>query len=245
VGPANGHDLFYEQISVMDVNEYDKHLQFDYVLCYYETNKKVAAFNLWDNGITAFRNAVFYKEWDRIGKLNPYNFAESIPYIKDSIIEKTRIITCFENFIKGQLILEEVLVHKVSAKHKQLASQQMERPIYTSELVDEDTFKYLDTKDLRKFDWTDFTIPFSWMMKESYQSKINLPPEILEALKSINAERNHLHFMNSVDFTWGPPIVEQYDSLINFVDTIMISCLDGLKQTLDDLKRIKSHHTNL
>lgn len=229
----------------MDLREYNKHLQFNFILCYLQDNKKIAAFNLWENGITAFRNATFYKEWERIKILDPYNIKEVVPYIKDSIIEKTRIIICFENFIKGQLILEEILAHKVSAKHKQLSRQQAERPIYLSEVSDEETFKHLDTKDALKLDWTHITLPFTWMMKDSYQRKINLPLEILTTLKSINDERNHLHFMSSVDFTWGPPIVEQYDGLINFVDGIMMPCLHGLKQTLDELGRKKSHITNL
>ncbi len=214
-------------------------MQFNYVLCYLDTNRKVTSYNLWENGISAFKNATFYKEWKRIKKLDPCRFEETIPYIKDSIMEKTRVITCFENFMKGQLILDEFLVHKISKKHKQLKKDQEDRPVKVSELEDDETFKYLNLKEKQDFDWSDFTIPFLWMIRDRYQDKINLPTDIIETLKFINSERNHLHFISSVNFRWGSPVVEQYEQIIHFVDETMSSCLESLKHSLESIRKKK------
>ncbi|MDH3610103.1 MAG: hypothetical protein OEQ24_12795, partial [Gammaproteobacteria bacterium] len=110
------------------------------MLCYFDINRKQNAYNLWDNGITAFQNATFYKEWDRIKTLDHQNLDELLPLIKDSITEKTRIITCFENFMKGHLLMQDILVHRVSNRHKSIQKQQEDRPIYVREVKDEDTF---------------------------------------------------------------------------------------------------------
>jgi hypothetical protein len=223
----------------MDRNEFKKRIQYNYVLCYFQTNRKVTAYNLWDNSITTFRNSIFYREWERIKQLNPLNFEESVPYIKDSITEKTRIILCFENFIKGQLILNDVLVHRISKKHKNLKQQQEDRPVFLNELADENTFKYLDTKDQIQFDWTNFTLPFSTLTKENYQRIVNLPDEILTVLKDINTERNNLHFLSSLEFTWGQPVIEQYERLISFVDEVIEPNLLSLQGTLEELRNKK------
>jgi len=135
--------------------------------------------------------------------------------------------------------LNDVLVHRISKKHKNLKQQQEDRPVFLNELADENTFKYLDTKDQIQFDWTNFTLPFSTLTKENYQRIVNLPDEILTVLKDINTERNNLHFLSSLEFTWGQPVIEQYERLISFVDEVIEPNLLSLQGTLEELRNKK------
>jgi len=80
-----------------------------FVSCYLNDNKKIAAFNLWQDGLLILTKAKFFQQWDELKTLDPTDKSKILPFIHESIIDQTRIIICFENFMKGQLILNGFL----------------------------------------------------------------------------------------------------------------------------------------
>ena len=118
---------------------------------YHKNNQKIAAINLWFNGFSILHGATVVKGFDVYKKLeftktNPPDFEFLKPYINDSLMDKTRIITCFENFMKGTLILNDFVVHQLTDKNKTLKYQQQERPLKINEVFNSSSFS--------DFNWT-------------------------------------------------------------------------------------------
>jgi len=181
-------------IKVKGFEKFDKEY---FVSCYLKDNKKIAAFNLWQDGLLILTKAKFFQQWDELKTLDPTDKSKILPFIHESIIDQTRIIICFENFMKGQLILNEFLVHQLSDRHPKLKQLQKKRPINIDEVINEKTFKNLSTKPKSKFDWTEYTLRISTLFSQKYQEILNLPPGILSFLEEINSKRNKLHFFDS------------------------------------------------
>ncbi len=209
---------------------------------YHDYNRKVAALNLWVNGYRIFRGATIVKNFD-IYKNIPYS-KETRPdintlysFVADNIIDHTRIITCFENFMKGFLLLNNCVVHKLSNKNKMLKNAQMNRPIIVDELFSESSFKNFVQDKPEQWETTSNTVNFSWLLKPEYQKIINLPADIFSIIKDINDERNNLHFISVESFQFGKPTIDKYAKIIDFVEKIIYSSINELKQNLDIIKR--------
>lgn len=208
---------------------------------YSKNNQKVAAINLWANGFTMFHGATIIREFDAfknisISSKSPPDFQTLLPYINDGLADDIRIVTCFENFMKGTLILSDIVVHKVSKKNKSLRKNQENRPINKSEIFNSDSFLNFDFQNKDKWETSFQTLNFSWMLKPQYQAVINIPSDVLSIITKINDDRNKLHFMNLKEFSISNLKIDEYSKLISFVDTTIRKCIADLNENMSILR---------
>ena len=210
---------------------------------YRESNQKIAAINLWTNGYKILHGATVVKGFDiyknvEFTETHPPDFEILSPFINDALMDDTRIITCFENFMKGLLILNDCVVHKII--RKPLKYEQIERPIKIPEVFTEISFANFDKTKPELWETSFQTLNFSWMLKPNYQAVINLPKDILTIITAINEERNKLHFIKTELFQIGKPTIEKYSKIIEFANTTIRDCIlnldSNLKQMLDKIK---------
>jgi hypothetical protein len=223
----------------MTIDEDSLNKKFFHLFCYYSaTNSKVAAINLWLNGVRIFNNATCIKHFTELNNINfsqtePPNLNQLFPFIDDNIIDNTRIVICFENFMKGVLMLNGFIAHVLSLKHKQLKKQQKNRPIKTDEVFIETSFKAVNTKEVNELDICNTTLNFSVLLKPEYQKIINLPLDILEFLKEINSIRNRLHFMSNSSYFIGKDTLINIEKIIKFAQNVIIPRTVDLQQHLN------------
>ena len=192
---------------------------------YNRTNGKVIATNLWSNGVRIFKNATCIKNFNQLKEIPytskiPPNIDLVMPFLEDNIMDKVRIITCFENFMKGLLILNNCIVHRISDKHKPLSNKQKKTPIKILEVFTIHSFARSENPVIQS-DTNENTINFSWMISPEYQNIIQLPKDILDIITEINKERNRLHFISQDKFYHGKTIIANLEILINFVEDVI------------------------
>lgn len=104
------------------------------IFAYYDTrNQKVAAINLLFNGYRIFKGATIVRNFDVYknmpsGPDSPPDINLIMSFFENNIIDETRIITCFENFMKGMLLLNGIVVHKLANVSKDLKQAQRADP---------------------------------------------------------------------------------------------------------------------
>jgi hypothetical protein len=203
--------------------------KYKHILCYYDKdNGKVASLNLWHNGIQIFNRATCIKDFDSLRKIEfrskTPDVNQMLPFVQEQIIDYTRIVTCFENFVKGCLILNGYVVHYLNkTKHGNLAKQQRMRPIAIPEVFQASSFIHLNVKEQNNdLEIESRTVNFSWLLKPEYQKELKLPRDVVEALVILNDERNRLHFITELEFELSQPMLNRIESLRNFVYDIMI-----------------------
>jgi hypothetical protein len=207
----------------------------------HENNLKVSAINLWANGYKILNGATIVKNFESYKSIEFKDFKKTDlkklePFIYDNLMDKIRIITCFENFMKGILLLNNYIVHKLTDKNKILKKVQKKRPININEIFTLNSFSDFD-KDKRNFWETNKqTINFSCMIIPEYQKIINLPKEILEIIVEINEERNNLHFINIEEIKFGKSTIEKYSKIIEFSNNTIKKSIMDLDQNLKTLQ---------
>jgi hypothetical protein len=211
------------------------------VFAYYDKrNQKVSTINLWFNGYRILYGATIVKNFETYknmptGPDNPPDLNLIMSFFEDNIIDETRIITCFENFMKGYLLLNGIVVHKLAKVSKELKQAQRDRPVTIDEVFTPESFMQFDDTHPEKWETNFQTLNFSWMLKPSYQSIINLPADVLELIKSINEERNRLHFISMGEFQFGQSTIEKYGRIIEFADTVIKKCIIDLDSNMKDI----------
>lgn len=194
----------------------------------YECNREQVTTNLWSFAYIIIKNANWIKNIDPLKTLDlSQNATEdslkrlAVEYAFDHYIDSVRIITCFENYMKGQLVINKFLVHELVSNHV-LNDKQRKRPISISEIAAD-----LETA------LTKNTIQFSTLLKGTYQEIIDLPLELLNILRSINLSRNKVHFANRIEFEIGKKVLDDFDKIINFVDSVIKPKIDQLDTNMD------------
>lgn len=205
---------------------------------FHTNNQKIAAINLWINGFNIFYGATVVKGFDtyksvEFTETQPPDFEVLSPFINDSLMDDTRIVTCFENFMKGILILNDCIVHKLNKKP--LKYDQQVRPIRISEAFTEFSFTSFDGAKPELWETSFQTLNFSWMLKPTYQAIINLPTDILSNITTFNEERNKLHFIKMNQFQFGKPTIDKYSKVIEFVNTTIKKCILDLDGNMKDM----------
>lgn len=225
----------------MDENEF-REKYFHVATYWHKSNLKTTASNLWANGISIFKRAEIIMRFDdyksiSAGRSTPPNIDDISPFIFESIMDKTRIITCFENFMKGVLILNGYVVHVISKSKKGLKKRQENEPILATDLFTLSSFDNLEKKNLTDLETTWKTINFTTLLKPGYQSILMLPKPILHALTRLNEERNMLHFVRVINFEHSEQLIKMYSDLIDFVDRIMFQQFQLLDTEIQKIRQ--------
>jgi len=204
---------------------------------FHKNNQKIAAINLWTNGFKVFHGATIVKGFDIYEKIpftetNPPDLKAIMPFINDSLMDDTRIITCFENFMKGVLIINDYVVHKLTNKNKALKYEQQKRPLKIAEVFNQTSFSNFDKTRPDMWETSFQTLNFSWMLKPKYQAIINLPNDVLSIIADINDERNKLHFISVGVFQFGKSTIEKYSKIIEFANVTIKKCILDLDSSM-------------
>ena len=116
---------------------------------------------------------------------------------REKLIDEIKICTAFENYNKAILLSNGFVVHTIDGrKNKVLAEVQRNSPVSISEFlkqnqfVRKDQFSELYLEGFQNFN----TIPFSWTLKDDYQTLIGLEARFIGFLKNLTMNRNRLHY---------------------------------------------------
>lgn len=222
-GPSKNENLFEEHINIY---------------AYYQKgNQKIAAINLLFNGFKILQDAKVVKDFDLYRSIQYTEVQRPqqeviAPFINNSLMDDTKIIICFENYMKAILIHNDYVVHKVTDKLKNLKFEQRDRPLKISEVFQQSSFTSYNPLTPSICETNYQTLNFSWMLKPKYQVIINLPTDLLAIISEINEERNKLHFMLSHTFSFGEKTIEKYQKIIEFADATIKKCIIELDPTM-------------
>lgn len=213
-----------------------------HINCYYGINRLVSALNLWSNGYHAFVGAKYVNEFERFK--NTYHLENQkerivtlMEFAFERIIDDTRVIICFENFMKGILLTQGYLAHVPHKRHK-LHEVQKQRPIAVEEVLKMDSYR---ESNLDELDITEKSVSFRALLTPAYQEVIKLPPSLVDVLSRMYDMRNELHFLKITELTGGPKVEQELTELIDFARKIILGSIQNLN---DDLHKLQKGEPN-
>lgn len=171
--------------------------------------------------------SLFVKQWNELKKgIEPlsidFNFSE------ENLIDKIKIVLCFENYLKGIMVKKGYLIHFIDSKIAQKKFKSIgnisERPIRLSEykrIENLVTDEKSDLKTLRGL--KEQTIGLNTLLNN--QSYINIhktPQHIIDIVKKMNLERNFLHLRITDGSTCSDEYISNLVILIRFVNLKMV-----------------------
>lgn len=225
-----------------EFQDYNKYPSIPYM---HIRNRQSLANGLITFGVTNFFNCYSIINIDIIKgvlfRKKKLTFDEAYPFALNKLVDSIRIISCFENYMKAHLLINDFVVHSIYAKkgdrdykkYMELREEQSKRPIKLSELLAVSLFIKSNVHPMASTlpGITNFTVTFSKLLSEKYQEEIKLPSEVLRILNDMNEVRNnvHLYYSGRVDING-----QTYNDLLtlnHFIDNTihpMRNYLDGI-----------------
>jgi hypothetical protein len=166
------------------------------------------------------------------------DFMTATGKLDPAILDATRICICFENFLKAELILKQLIIHQLSKKHlanahKYLFYDQEKRPIKVSEIKQAEGYgkkrKILEFKSLKNK-----TINLSTLISmPGYTSKFRLPKLFFSALSRINDQRNSLHFLTVASSAYDQGVFDELNCLKTIFNERLVNLANNLMVDLN------------
>ena len=174
--------------------------------CYSGTDgKDMVTEQVLRNSVTLFKQATVIKNLDLLKK---YCFGSSKNLTKFFLIKKDspyldafRIATCFENFLKMELIDYGYVIHSIdgridSQKYAALANKQKIMPIKLSSLKQLEGLRWKRGYQFVFQSLKKNTINFNILINQSkYRSCFKMKSIIFQELNRIRSHRNNIHFL--------------------------------------------------
>lgn len=157
-------------------------------------------------------------------QVNPPTSNEIFDLGFEFLIDSVRVIIFFENYMKAELIMNEICVHLLNKdvpNFKKLAQEQRGRPISTKEIHDILPFN-VDEKGQTIFHKAvkETTLNFYTLTGNNYIKFYKFDDSILNFIKELNKNRNQLHLYDSVSFELSRDLINKFRLTNEFVDTI-------------------------
>lgn len=171
-------------------------------------------------GVEEFYGAHIIKNIDKLEQMILYTKGDTskmIPF-KDAVAEfifhdlsdSIRICTCFENIMKGILMVNGYMVHTLKTDRlAPLTKRQFKRPIPSA---------YIKKCGITKKELSYKTVTFSLLLSDAYQAVKPLPDDVRSILKEINRSRNQLHLRDEMGTAFGQDTVADLRALMNYLD---------------------------
>ena len=213
---------------------FDDHIN---IFTYYHIkNCMISAVNLWYNGYRLFETAKVIKDFEIFKNLNytettPPDLNIIQPFILEGLMDDIRIITCMENYMKGELLLEGCVIHIIN-KNAKLKKEQYKRPIKISEVFTKKSYERGNFDNKENSETKNKTLGFSTLLLPEYQEIIKLPKNILQIIVKMNEQRNKLHFIHKTQFTYSKSLVAELEELRKFVNGNMLGKILELQKKL-------------
>jgi hypothetical protein len=139
-----------------------------------------------------------------------------LEYLWDAV----KICTCFENYMKAALLVNNFVIHKIEGNPnlKALRDEQKKRPITNDELLALD-IGTTQEKEKVKWKWVidKHTIQFTTMLKPAYVKVHMLPADLIKFIEQCNEIRNTLHLLDGHAFSISKKSIQQLSDLTDYV----------------------------
>lgn len=182
--------------------------------------------------------SILEKQWNESITIKPLSIDQK--FFEKNLIDKFKIILCFENYLKGVLIKKGFLVHHIDTKiaHKKFKplGDISKVPIRVNDykkienlVVDELSGNKTCSGLLNR------TISLNVLLNnQSYIDIHKAPQQIIEIIKKFNSERNSLHLKTIDSAHYNNEYISNLKSLIDFVNSKMVKEFNRLVRKLND-----------
>ena len=194
---------------------------------YLSINKVQYVKNLRVFSIEIYRRSFFIKNFYEIENYLEDIAKGRIEYNKDNelindcifhkITDYVHLIIFFENYIKSELLLKNICIHKIIlSKNKKLFNKQKNEPIFIDEILQNEKPKFINNKYYLE-SISQKTLSISEILNERYLKYLNINPEIISFIKRIVKERNELHLITDLELNISSKDILVYKMIEEFI----------------------------
>lgn len=197
--------------------------------------------NLFKVSIKLFKDSYNIRNFEKLEtKLKKLTIRTNLwNFVKEDFIDQIKIVTCFENYMKGILILKGYLVHDINRKMDNekfnVLGNIRKKPIKISNIKKIECCD-LDGEEIKNYYLSGIekkTIPMSTLLNKKYQRVIKLPKKVYNIIFTLNEQRNHLHFQVKNGVNYNEQVVKDLRVLIEFVNGKIIKKHNQLTNKLE------------
>lgn len=172
---------------------------------------------------------------DELDEKNHENMSMAWQFGEEVLLDSIKISTCFENYIKAELLLARFVIHKIDrnvAQFSHLERTQKRRPIRIDEFRGMQDFVYDETShEYYLPGLTTNTLDYSILLnKEAYIRVHRIPQAILQLLREYNTARNTLHFLRGSGDKYDRTLIHETEKLIAFAEDHIKTKMDVLAE---------------
>ena len=232
-------------------------LKENFQLCYFAPqNSQGEAMNLLSFGFRQFTDTYIYKNQETLKELckkisTPPDIEKISGFIFNHLIDSIKIHICFENFLKGIFLANNIIIHKLDkTRLPNLWEKQRTEPIHRDEVVrmsswEENPKVNLPDPNMRKQikGITRWTLGTNILTKPGYLEKINFDRNVLDIINPYLEYRNNLHYYSGESFTLSEVDYENFRKVVDFVNKNVVriqnklveNCGKGVSYKLKEL----------
>lgn len=200
-------------------------------------NRLGAAMNLLSFGYQQIRRVTFVSNFNHLEMLSkmvannePPNIEIASKFSVDQLINSIRITICFENFMKGLLLLDDCIIHKLRKKvYGNFATLQYTQPILINDAFKGQKWEVnpeieLDNEDLKKQlpGILRTTIGMQELLKPKYQEQFKIDESIINICRPYFEYRNNLHLYMAEQFSISPNSAENFRQIVDFINNNLV-----------------------
>lgn len=216
------------------LNEIEKNPQIIYMD---KRNAMGLAMNLLTFG---YRQFVLTKRFEKLPLLKklceefkpnqPPDFSNIHDLAFNSLLDSIKITLCFENFIKGLLISNGYMIHKLDRNaFKELSKEQFSKPISVRQVLDVRDWEMINSINLPE-DWmkrqikgiSKQTIGMKELLSSEYLTLLKIPKSIIDLCNPYFQYRNKLHLYSGESISLSKSDYSDFVKIINFINTDLV-----------------------
>lgn len=238
----------------------EDNIEINYQAVYYcQHNSAVVALNIIAFGVKEFRRSYIFQNLNlleiicsRINDKSPRvleNLELSKGFVINNLIDCVRISLCFENFFKAFLLIRGFIIHKLDKNiFPDLYKEQFKRPIHLNEI------KKLADWEINPKVQTDITglknqikgitkntLGISTLTNSGYKKEYGITNDFITVCKPYFDYRNNLHYYIGDSISLSSSTKANFDRIVKFVRTNMITRHDDLIEALGKGDEYKIH----
>lgn len=149
--------------------------------------------------------------------INNKDIVQATPFITHHMTDCVRIVSAFENYMKGLLLSNGFVAHKIkhTGEFKPLYEKQKTEPVTLKELLNGKPMKMVDGHYIVE-GITKKTIPMHYLLADGYKQKAELQDNVHQLFSEYNSERNNIHFFPKLEIKFTDKVAREMESLIKF-----------------------------
>lgn len=190
-------------------------------------------------GAEIFKRAKIIRDIERLKAIqnNEINFDpfEMREFIFEYVNDCVKIILFFENYMKAELIMNDICVHRINKdinEFELLAKKQFNEPVSIKEIDSIESFKVNESEKISSHRAINvITIGMKEMINNrKYLDYFSFDSKIIKFLRFLNIERNRLHFLNSAYFNLSEDKICELVMINSFIEKIVTEKLKPISR---------------